>query len=416
VNVKYKLKRHHGVGACAVIAMSIAGCAQIASLANALLGRRPQEQLCGATDGALAAERGYDSTTVKFAMANGYYGWCIPEYDDDQRLSDGNLRNRDYGPVAHVLAAPWLDTLQVGQDFVQVAILAVESEATPAPATYSQLGLSELNCIYLRQPAGGTEFEAAIVKPVDSGGIRCPATVASTGGPPLMVVSEQPFGTDLRNYPPVTRFIEGGDGQTFIGVRCGNRWCAIHGANVEGAIAKLPPSAHDGTPGLSYPQAVVKGWFDDQVLGIPDGQPTHKIHRTIRASAVPDPNLGKLTLSDFIGTTAPDDYKTVGRTYFPDEPPTTSKYAKLFGFSKGINIVGMRAEVHSADTVWYTRVINAKSDTTVRIPTRRMDHSKYFAAVYGSHATIPATMRWRWSDEDEDLWYECLGGCCLAGK
>ena len=415
--MKRRLRTHIGLGGCAVIAMSIAGCAQIASLANALLGRRPQEQLCSATDGALAAERGYDSTTVKFAMANGYYGWCIPEYDDDQRLSDGNLRTRDYGPVAHVLAAPWLDTLQVGANFVQVAILAIEPEPTPAPATYTQLGLRQLNCIYLRLPSASTGFEAAIVKPGGPGGIECPAKVTSTAGQPLMVVSEQPFGTDPRNYPPVTRFIEGGDGQTFVGVRCGNRWCAIHAANTEGVLGSLPPSAHDGVPGLSYPQAVVKGWFDDQVLGIPDGQPAHKIHRAIRASAVPDPNLGALTLNDFISTSGPDDYRTVGRTYFSVEPPATSKYAKLFGFSKGINVVGMRAEVHSgSDTVWYTRVINARSDTTVRIPTKRMDHSKYFAAVYGSHATIPATMRWRWSDEDEDLWAECVGGCCLAGK
>ncbi len=167
-------------------------------------------------------------------------------------------------------------------------------------------------------------------------------------------------------------------------------------------------------------QATVKGWFDDQVLGIPDASGKYHIHRQMRAAAIPDPNLGNLTMDNFINPTGPDKYQTVGLDDFPDAVPRSSKYFQVFGFSQGINFVAMRAEVHAlspakTDTVWFTRVINANGDTTVNIPTRRMDHSQYFSSVYGDRVKIPATMRWRWSDKDEDLWVECVGGCCLAG-
>jgi len=385
-----------------------------------------QERLCSKTDAQLAAERGYDTATVNFAMANGYYGWCIPEYDDDQRLSDGNLSGKDYGPVAHVLAAPWLDTLQFNTTFRQVAILALDAEAVPSPGSYAQLGLGQFNCIYLRHPAAAdTGFDALIVPPTSGKCAAAPASSAST----LAVSVEQPAGEDPHDYPPTTRFIEAGDGRTLIGVRCGNHWCAI-GTHLGGgrgsatgpaAAGIIPASAHSGVGGFKYAQATVKGWFDDQVLGIPDALGKHHIRRQIRASAIPDPKLGHLTMDNFIHPTGSDPYQTVGRTYFPDSVPGTSKYFKVFGFRQGVNLVAMRAEVHAPnglqpDTVWFTRVINAQGDTTINIPTRRMDHNKYFSSVYGDHASIPPTMRWRWSDKDEDLWSECVGGCCLAGQ
>ena len=122
-------------------------------------------------------------------MANGYYGWCIPEYDDDQRLSDGSLPGKDYGPVAHVLAAPWLDTLQFNTMYRQVAILALEAEATPSPGTYAQLGLGQFDCIYLRHPtAAHTGFDALIVPPTSGKCAVAPASSAFTLG----VSVEQP--------------------------------------------------------------------------------------------------------------------------------------------------------------------------------------------------------------------------------
>jgi len=175
-------------------------------------------------------------------------------------------------------------------------------------------------------------------------------------------------------------------------------------------------------------QGRVKGWFDDQFLGIPDDTSPHKIHRQVQASAVPDPNLGNLHVADFIAASASHVYLTVGKVYFPLAPDPASKYVTVFGFSQGINTVAMRAVVQPATsttpqtTAWFTRITNANNVAT-DVQTVRMDHSKYFAQVYGrtdaagntSAAKIPATMRWRWFDKDEDLWVECDVGCCLAG-
>ena len=184
-----------------------------------------RDSLCDPNDPKLAADCGYNAEAVNFAHANGYYGWCIPEYDDDQRLSDGNLSGKDYGPVAHVLAPPWLDTLQFNTTFRQVAILQVDSDpGFSGPfAPYDQLGLGHLNCIYLRHPASGdTSFQALIIPPDPTSQV-CPVaptggSVAPTGGSvtPLAVAMEQPAGVDSASYPPTTRFVETGDGRTLI--------------------------------------------------------------------------------------------------------------------------------------------------------------------------------------------------------
>jgi hypothetical protein len=370
----------------------------------------PQQVLCDRSDAQLALDRGLDSNAVNFAMANGYYGWCIPEYDDDQRFADGNGGN-EYGPVAHVLAAPWLDTLQFTESYRQVAIVEVDpdSNSNPRPAPYNELGLhGQFHCLYLRLVTGPTDkFNALMAPPV---GLQCPLT--PTNGRTLTVAIDDPFSNNPGDYPPTTRFVEARGGRTLIGVKCGARWCVV------GPGASELPSAHDNVPSLlTTAQGRVKGWFDDQTLGTPDGGPRYGIHRKWEASAIPDPRLGDLRVANFIVPQGTESYRTVGRVYFPQTPDPASKYVTVFGFSQGINTVGMRAEIHAltSDTVWFTEVRNAigvKRD----IPTVRMDHSKYFHAVYGERATIPATMRWRWFDKDEDLWVGCDIGCCLAGK
>ncbi len=448
--MKHKLRAHLRLGVVLVAVGVVAACQPLASVVSSITGglgfhKPPQpdlrDSLCDPADQKLASDRGYNNDAVNFARANGYYGWCIPEYDDDQRLSDGNLSGKDYGPVAHVLAPPWLDTLTFNTTFVQVAILDVDPDpGSPAPFPYKQLGLGQFNCIYLRHPASGdTSFQSLIVPP-DPTTQKCPVapTAAASGVTALAVAMEQAAGVNITAYPPTTRFVEAGDGRTLIGVRCTNHWCAIRptgnaletvalegtsSTSISSPPGVIPPSPQDGVPGFTYAQALVKGWFDDQYLGVPDSTPHHGIHRQIRAAAIPDPNLGNLTIQDYI--TQPKNplvYQPVGVTYFATEPDSNSKYHKVWGFSQGVNLVGMRAEVDTTvassglkiDTLWFTRVINARQEVKRDIKTVRMDHSKYFSAVYGSRK-LQATMRWRWSDGDEDLWSECTGGCCLSG-
>ena len=373
----------------------------------------------------MAQDRGLDSNAVNFARANGYWGWCIPEFDDDQRLSDG-IGGNEYGPVAHVLAAPWLDTLSFDGNFRQVAIIEVDLDTRPTPAPYTDMRLKQFNCLYLRKTSSLPRFDAEIA-PADSPSLQCPTTVtANHGGPPLVVVVDDAFDSPhIEDFPATTRFIEGRNGRTLIGVRCGNFWCAVGPPNAvepTGAGRRLAASAHDGQPGYNNAAARVKGWFDDQVLGVPDNNPSYKIHRQVRASAVPNPNLASLTVNQFKVATGVETYRPVGRVFFATAPDTASKYVKVFGFSQGTNDIALRAEINPSptipgkqDTVWFTQVVNAQGTRTNDILTRRMDHRAYLSTVFGEKFKIPGTMRWRWSDGDEDLWIECDVGCCLAG-
>ena len=387
---------------------------------NQVASLQPQDALCSTADTMMVRDRGLDSNAIKFAKANGYDGWCIPEFDDDQRWHDGGSGN-EYGPIAHVLAAPrsfaLTDPTQFDGAFVQVAIIELETEPTPSPVPYQRMGLGQYNCVYLhRRTSPQVGFEAAIVPP-SMPDLHCPGSVASApGGPPLDVTVDTPVSDLATDYPATARFIEGDHGHTLVSVRCANRWCAIGPRG----IANIPRSAHDTVPALaSGPQGRVKGWFDDQVLGVPDGAPRYHIHRKVRASAIPDRNLGNLIVQNFIVPMGQETYQVVGKVYFPEAPDPDSKYVKVFGFSKGTNIVAMRAEKHPSgtgvDTVWFTQVTNANNRVTQDIKTRRTDHSKYFHLVYGTNVKIPATMRWRWDDKDEDLWAECDMGCCRAG-
>ena len=217
---------------------------------------------------------------------------------------------------------------------------------------------------------------------------------AGPGGPPLDVAVDQPASNNSDDYPPTARFIEGPKGHTLIGVKCANRWCAIGPRG----FTEIPKSAHDTVPGLvSAVQGRVKGWFDDQVLGVPDGQPNHRIHRQFRASAIPDRNLALLHIQDFMVPAGQETYKTVGVVYFPQDPDVGSKYVQVFGFSRGINVVSMRAEKSkdangNPDTTWYTQVKNARGEVKPDIHTHRTDHSKSITGLWygredsGDHA------------------------------
>jgi hypothetical protein len=377
----------------------------------------PQDSLCNKADPQLTADRGLDTGAVSFARANGYYGWCLPEYDDDQRLSDGTAENKEYGPIAHVLAAPWLDTLNFTQDFRQVAIVEVDSVSDPLPAPYGALRLGQFNCLYLKllTPGASDQFRALMIPP--SAKLECPVAPIDSGQT-LFVAVDASGSNNASDYPPTTRFIEAQNHQTMIGVKCGPHWCMVGPS--EKTVAQ--PSAHHNIALLTgNARGRVKGWFDDQMLGIPDLVSKHKIHRQIRASAIPDTALAHLHVSDFIVSKGTEAYRTVGWVYFPAPPDPQSKYVKVFGFTQGINRVGMRAEDQSStpgqpDIHWFTQVRNAKDQITNDIKTVRMDHSKFFKSVYGDQATVPGTMRWRWFDKDEDLWVGCDIGCCLAGK
>jgi hypothetical protein len=403
-----------GIAGGIVVVVGIYSCQSLISSSQTQLA---QQSICSTSDSAMMTDRGLSSDVVGFANANGYFGWCIPEFDDDQRLHSAEGGD-EYGPVAHVIATPKLyqltDPGMFDAKFVQVAIVVVDpEEPADMPAPYQRLGLGHYNCVYLRRlNPGPSGFQAVIVPPsATSAGPVCPDPPTSSVAP-LAVRIDAPVSDDPDDYPPATRFIEGEHGLTLIGVRCGNRWCVI---GPQQDFDAIPPSAHALVTALiANKQGRVKGWFDDQVLGEPDTRPKHNIHRHIRASAIPDQNLGNLRVQDFIGTT----FKVVGKVHLTEQPGVDSKYARVFHFSQGTNTVLMRAEIQAGvkiDTVWIARVVDRNNNMSPDIKTRRTDHSAWFMKAFGSRAKMPATMRWRWDDKDEDLWAECDMGCCRVG-
>ena len=382
----------------------------------------PADSLCNPDDAMMTNARGLDTGSVNFARRNGYYTWCIPEFDDDQRLSDAQPGSTDYGSIAHVLAKPELatytDPSQFNGKYVQVGIISLEPPLTLTFKPYSDLGLTGQSCMYLQHHIKRVlwvfrySWYSAVIVPVAKWGI-CPDVPDPSLSRPLDVATEGSAWTNQADYPATSRFIEAADGRTLIGIKCANTMCVVGPKG----FGHAPESAHAAMTGWNYPQAQIKGWFDDQVLGTP-GTGTYGIHRRIRASAIPDPALGTYQVSDF--ELPPGQYKTVGKTYFPEEPPADSKYVTRYGFSKDTNIVALRAVVRvpQKDTLWFARITNAHGTVTDSIPTHRTDHSKFLAlagAQFGYMLTIPATMRWRWYDTDEDLWAECSTGCCLVG-
>jgi hypothetical protein len=381
------------------------------------------DSLCASTDTMMVRLRGLDTAAVSFARANGYFNWCVPEYDDDQRFHDGNVGSADYGSVAHVLASPALSgytkTTQFEGQWIQVGIIDVEAPVTASLMPYATLGLHDHNCIYLQHHSalfGILEGYDALIVPPDMG-ITCPVVPNAALSQQLDVRVDRPYSDVEADYPPTTRFVEGTGGRTLVSVKCANRWCVIGPQH----FRDIPRSAHADVGALiGRAQGVVKGWFDDQVLGEPDGSAPYGIHRKIRASAIPDPGLGSLHVADFIVGVNEQKYQIVGKTYFPTEPSTDSKYVRVFGFHRDTNVVALRAEIQPTtsgkDTVWFARVTNAKANTTKEnIKTFRTDHHRMTTAGEPVLASVPATMRWRWFDLDEDLWVECDIGCCLIG-
>jgi len=369
-----------------------------------------RQNLCP-TPSAMDSLRGLSDSTISFVRRNGYYHWCIPEYHDDQRFHDGNAASTDYGPGAHVFAWPRIAALtdhsQFDSAYVNVGIVDIDTLLPDAdmPEPYKRLGLTGLhNCLYLmhHHPTGGigrASFKGLMVTPTAG---TCPIAPIESSGTPLDVAIET-YSNTQSDYPPVARFVEGERGLSLVSVKCTDRWCVIGPK----PLGNIPKMAHDNVASLkTNVRGNVKGWFDDQVLGVPDGTPKYKIHRKVRASLIPDPLLGSYKIANFIGP----DYKVVGRAHFVDAPPAGSKYDTVFGFTKGTNTIGLRAEIvpgtPKPDTVWYSQVINASGGTKSKIMTHRTDHSAWLKS-------LPGTARFRFYDDDEDLWFMCDLGCCL---
>ncbi len=338
-------------------------------------------------------------------LSNGYCNWFIPEYDDEQQFRTGN---GTYGPLAQAFATPFsanyhaVSAFSDPQEYVNVAIVDVSAPpGTILDRPYSVLGLrGGRNCVFLHYEQATKSWQGAVK---NGDGALC-----ETGDSPpqsVHIIAEKEPGAPASAYPPVARFIEGNGDTTFIGIRCADAFCVVIGVN---AVNVVPDPAHKGASGAGTSRRwKIKGWFDEQHLAVlPKGSRGAMIPKQL-ASIVPDDDLGSYTLDDYTGG-----WPSVATVFLKDNPE--GKYGLLpdgtgYGFVKGAkNHIWMHAKVApggtATDAVWTIKI--GKDLATAR-PHQvfRTDHS---AEGY----PVPATARWRWAAGDEQMWIECLVGCC----
>jgi hypothetical protein len=287
--------------------------------------------------------------------------------------------------------------------WLNVAIIKVDEEPSATlPPEYRWLHLhGGFNCLFLYHDHSQTapHWRAAMVRPkVD---YDC-GTVTITDQDTLSVLDEQPF-PKADDYPPVTRFMESTETRTFIGVRCGDRWCAV------GAKWPYPlKSSLDGVSGVGKSARWhVKGWFDEQHLAVADAS-NHMRPQQLGVIIPSD------SLSLFDSTAYATDWKLVAAVYFPDAPAGKygDKSAAGYGWTQGFNKVWLRSNVvqrpTAKDTVIWTTVFGEDPKTAVHIKqVVQTDHSK-------EGLPVPWTARWRWVAGDEQMWVACLAGCCMV--
>lgn len=336
---------------------------------------------------------------------NGYCTYLILGYHDVQPLRVND--NVDYGPTVWSFASPWVANYTRDKDFealwLNVAIVKVDATSSAAlPAEYQRLHLrGGFNCLFLYHDRSGRppRWRAAMVR---SNAKNDCGNVTITADDTLSVQDEHPF-PHAADYPPVTRFIESADTRTFIGVRCGNRWC-----DVGAKWPELPNTVLDGIAQAGKSARWrVKGWFDEQHLAIADAN-QHLRPRQLAALIPSD------SLSLFDSTAYDHAWKLVATVYFPDPP--TGKYGDTgkggYGWTQGFNKVWLHSMVvplrEGVDTVkWMSAFGDDPGGAAHFNDVVRTDHRNLGLPV-------PWTARWRWVDNDEQMWVACLMGCCMV--
>jgi hypothetical protein len=339
---------------------------------------------------------------ITLLQQNGICTYDMPEYNDEQRLGNGD---RGYGPIVHAYAGAWgrqlLSHVDFDKGWLFMAIVNVESGNIPS--TYGRLGLGTgYNCMYIQHthwPSPSLSLKSSwdiAMGPIDATGF-CSGGIAKV----LARRSEQPLDP-ADSYPVAARFMEAPNLEPTLGVRCGNVWC-IAGAKGGGDV--LPP-AFSGLSGIgSSSRWAVKGWFDDQTLAINSGS---GLAPFMRLAVVPNDNLGTYDVAHFVS----GGWTEVATIIVP-KGASLGKYGTSghgFGLAEGKNTLFIHADDKGGGVyVWSGRIVNASFPA---------------GHVYGKEVhwedhrsvgiPIDGTARWHWSETDEELWVRCDVGCCLV--
>ena len=350
---------------------------------------------CARTDDSLRRAQILDAIHVTIVrMAD--LPWFIPEYHDEQPLSDGGT---GLGPTAYMFASPYLSGFTSQEQFqahgamgVLSALVHVEAPpSTTLPTTYKNLHLQPgMNCVYIAYVPGATApgpWYSRVVHPAPGKACDRNAYNAGTDGGNLPVLRTSIVGMDHKDFPPVARFGEGSLGEPLLGIKCLDAWCEVAPSS---AVAYRPPGTT--VPGR---EGKIKGWHDEQILTEQVGgvlKPS-----SVRAALIPVHGLDNLTEADF-----QSDWQDVATIEIKAaNPPLGSKYYR-WGLRKGKN----RLQVRSVPGKWVARLFPA--DGSPAVDWNIIDREPHFDAA------VPGTARWRMSILDDGAWVPCGTACCQA--
>jgi hypothetical protein len=336
--------------------------------------------------------------------------WFIPEYSDEQYLSDGR---GGLGPMAHIFPSPYLASYTredqiIENDTLGILAALVFVDRNPGdtlPDTYKNLSLLfGLNCVYLRDVAIASStdrWSARIAHP--GNGKACERTNYAIGmvSAPLAVKRDTSAGALAADYPPAARFSEGTHEVPLFGFRCLDGWCNVLPA---GTTATLAP-----TNTVNTKEGHIKGWHDEQRL---TERVNGKLVPSIRASVVPVPGLGALKTSDFVG------WVKVAIIDIEENVPQSSKYYG-WGLRRGHN----ELEINGTGGRWIARVTAKGVLSTGRsagpgqyLGTDLTKPTEWLIVAREKHfdLAVPGTARWRLTVLDDGVWVPCGQACCQA--
>lgn len=323
----------------------------------------------------------------------------IPEYHDEQRLTDGN---QGYGPMAYIFALPTLDgfkdSVQFGSHGARgvlvgvVYVLRLPTSPTVLPPTYTELSLAyEMNCVYLafRKQAPPNDRWKSYIKPANADTTCTPDETPDNLLPVKRISVPDNSGNPHRfeDYPPVARFDESTTGKPLLGFKCVDGWCMI---GLDAGNARPPMSGPGGREGM------INGWHDEQVLTIRTAP--GDFQGVFRAKLTPRPHLERVTLDTLQNWTHMATITLVG-------PPAGPKYS-TWGMRRGNNRMELRLD--PSNSQWHARMIAPAFGTSPEDTTdlRFVGRHQHFDVA------VPATARFRWTLADDGIWVPCDLGCC----
>ena len=348
---------------------------------------------------------GFSPDFLSVCQQLGWTSSCTdPVYTDDQRF---RLGPSAFGAHAYIAPSPQLGTWHRMADFATprlVAIVWTKPEATAAVSATAWVNRG-LSCIYLLSQVTG------FVAYAEPAAAACPESYTPNPARALAVLpianpGHFGEGTEMdqsRRVPAVARFHEGqqqaGTDLPLLGVKCAGRWCLLFPPNTP---ATERPPAHAGKRQDHHTWAI-RGWSDSQRLALgaaPNLTPSGLLASIVADSALPNRDWAPVT-------TSPADFR----------PGEAQHAATIVLESRPVGIYDTRWHLKRGDNelfLWKDAAGRWYGEIQNRGFLNSLNRIKVYVEKRHAGTNPPATARFRWDPDDEEIWVACDGGCCYV--